>query len=64
MKQKYNSSVKNSLDSIREVTDMLMCYMRSSNITINTYALDCLFDVYTEEDYNVILAEKNILELL
>ncbi|CAD8183946.1 unnamed protein product [Paramecium pentaurelia] len=64
MKIRYSSKVKNDIETIRQVTQKLLKLMNQSNIMLAAQALDCLFDVYTEEDFNSLLVEMNIIELL
>ncbi|CAD8169166.1 unnamed protein product [Paramecium octaurelia] len=64
MKIRYSSKVKNDIETIRLVTQKLLKLMNQSNIMLAAQALDCLFDVYTEEDFNALLVEMQILELL
>ncbi|CAD8090237.1 unnamed protein product [Paramecium primaurelia] len=64
MKIRYSSKVKNDIETIRLVTQKLLKLMNQSNIMLAAQALDCLFDVYTEEDFNSLLVEMNIIELL
>jgi hypothetical protein len=51
-KEKFNSSIRNSIEDVRKVTDFLLQLMNGDNLLVSASALDCFFDVYTEEDYN------------
>ncbi|CAD8104582.1 unnamed protein product [Paramecium sonneborni] len=64
MKIRYSSKVKNDIETIRLVTQKLLKLMSQTNIMLAAQALDCLFDVYTEEDFNALLVEMKIIDLL
>jgi hypothetical protein len=64
LKLRYNSKIVNSLETIAALTEMLLGIIGKGDPLLAAQALDCLFDVYTEEDYNIILKEKQILALL
>lgn len=54
----------NSPSTIETVTLALLEALKSNDPLLGAQALDCLFDIYTEEDYNHILTKLSILHML
>ncbi|KAM3146566.1 hypothetical protein pb186bvf_001535 [Paramecium bursaria] len=64
MKLRYSSKIINTIDIIQKVTLFLLNIMNNKQIMLAAEALDCLFDVYTEEDYNQLLVSMNMIPIL
>ncbi|TNV81755.1 hypothetical protein FGO68_gene4081 [Halteria grandinella] len=57
-------TVFTTIENVQEVTEMLVQACKSGNLLLISHALDAFYDIFSENNYNQALADKQVIQMM